>query len=180
LPKDGLITFKVLLLDSSEQIFKNTDKVLLSKKDFTDPVIETSISDFNEVSFHKPQKIKAIIKGNTKYIKLQFDVDSAPKVHDFLFLDRALLAEAKEDEFYFIDLVGCSVVDSIDEKLAKKFGKVIEVISVGSQHNMVVEKADVDYEIPTSWIEWADTDLKNKIVVVPEVNQLFELTYDQN
>ncbi len=91
------------------------------------------------------------------------DRTSAEKLRGLeLFTNRQNFAQAKQDEFYYVDLIGLDVVDLQN----KKIGKVLAVNDHGAGAFLEIEF--IEKELPKNYQKIESFSFKNKIF--PEVN----------
>jgi 16S rRNA processing protein RimM len=91
------------------------------------------------------------------------DRNAAEQLHgQEIFANRSDFEETSEDEFYYVDLIGLSVIDMN----SKKIGKVVNVLNQGAGGIIEIEFDDIDAQKNCSKID--NFSFKNEFF--PEVN----------
>ena len=86
-------------------------------------------------------------RANKLYIKISGvdDMNIAKQyVNALIGVPRNALPSANTDETYFIDLIGCQVVNTSGDP----FGKVVDVIETGANEVLICKSGDDEYLIP--------------------------------
>ncbi|MEY8765974.1 MULTISPECIES: ribosome maturation factor RimM [Francisella] len=114
----------------------------------------------------QPLKEESVFRrGDKLYIKLA-SVDSAEVakkyVNSLIGVPKEALPKVEEDEAYFKDLIGCSVVNMVNDS----FGNVIDIIETGANEVLVCKNDSGEYLIPYVKQYIVSQDLESKKIVV--------------
>ena len=99
------------------------------------------------------------------YIKLAGidDINAAKQyVNALIGVPKSVLPQLADDEVYFVDIIGCDVVNQKDES----FGRVIDVIETGANEVLICKKDKSESLIPYVKQYILNEDIKNKKIVV--------------
>lgn len=113
----------------------------------------------------QPLKGESVLRRADKlYIKLANidDAEIAKKyVNALIGVPKEALPKTGEDEAYFKDLIGCSVVNTNNDS----FGEIIDIIETGANEVLVCKKESSEYLIPYVKQYIISEDLDSKKIV---------------
>jgi 16S rRNA processing protein RimM len=89
-----------------------------------------------------------------------------------LYVSEEFLEELEENEFYYHEIIGCTVMTANDEEL----GKIKEIFETGANDVWVVQRKDGGKDILLPYIEDVvkDIDIDNKVIRVHLLEGLIE------
>ena len=130
-------------------------------------VREVYLPEKREVEYFKflPKKIILKVKGIDSYEKAYLYL----KGREIKILDEEKI-ELEEDEFFYDDLIGCSVENSSGEKI----GKVDGIMEAGNEI-LIVKNSENEILIPFVKDFCKKVDVGNKIIVVDIPEELYNL-----
>ena len=134
------------------------EKYLLLDKN--NQVIKLKISNKNKAVVGFTSSGDAILIAKIEGVNNRNDSESLKGVE--IFVERNELKKLKDDEFYYIDLIGLDVVDMAD----KKIGKVLNIEEYGA--GGVIEIEFFDEDVKNNYKEIENFPFKNEIF--PEVD----------
>jgi 16S rRNA processing protein RimM len=94
--------------------------------------------------------------------------DARALLHEELYVKRSEMPPLPDDEYYYVDLLGCRVLGEEDEEL----GLVVDVFATGAHDVVVVETGGREWMIPMVSQHVGTLDLEAGVVRVREVEGL--------